>query len=164
MRPFFRAGTPTKLCDTFYEYDSTLWTETIISKWDLVCGSRSVWLKSFGNAFLMTGAAVGLFVTGQFSDHFGRRKTLILLILTTFLAATSAAFSPDFWLWLILRWITYGSSISFLSVTFVHGVEFLSGKHRSLIGLGFLSFVQFGIAILPGLAYICKNSFWVRRE
>ena len=120
-----------------------------------------MWLKSFANAFLMSGAAFALFITGQVSDHFGRRKTLILLILTTFVTAISAAFSPNFWLWLFLRWITYGSSISFISVTFVHGVEFLSGKHRSFIGLGFLSFVQFGIAFLPALAYLCKSSFWV---
>lgn len=52
---------------TDYEYDRSIFHETIISQWDLVCDKA--WLKNLTQTFFMLGILVGNMVFGHLSDR-----------------------------------------------------------------------------------------------
>lgn len=52
---------------TDYEYDHSIFQETIISQWDLVCDKE--WLKNLTQTIFMLGILVGNMVFGHLSDR-----------------------------------------------------------------------------------------------
>lgn len=52
---------------TDYEYDRSIFKETIISQWDLVCDRE--WLKNLTQTFFMLGILVGNMFFGHMSDR-----------------------------------------------------------------------------------------------
>lgn len=52
---------------TKYEYDHSVFKETIVSEWDLICGRE--WLKNLTQTIFMLGILVGNMCFGHLSDR-----------------------------------------------------------------------------------------------
>lgn len=65
---------PTIQCHQF-EFDHSLFGNTIIAEWNLVCDRA--YLPSFVEMCFLTGAALGSVFSGWISDRFGRKHTLM---------------------------------------------------------------------------------------
>ena len=88
----FNASNPVT-CDKFV-YDRTFFVETVTSKLDLVCGSKSY--QQLLITLLMLGLLFGSFIGGLLSDHLGRKRTLYMGQLMTVVAVFAAAFVNDY--------------------------------------------------------------------
>ena len=150
-----------KTCEAF-EYDTSFWSTTVRQKWDLVCDDAP-WY-GYLNSIFMSGVALGVIVFGIVSDHFGRKPTTYFLLLLQMVSTLAAAFVEDFTLWVVLRWFAYFSTMSLLTVKYVLGMEFLSGKHRAYIGIGLTNFYPVGLLSYTFLGWILRDSFKVSNK
>ena len=95
-----------------WEYDTSFWQRTIIMDFDLVCdvsrsGSQAqkvetdccnqrYGLRKLQQQLTFLGLMCGVFLSGLISDRFGRRRTMLALLLTTILVGTLSSFSPNY--------------------------------------------------------------------
>ena len=107
---------------TSWEYDTTFWQRTIIMDFDLVCdvspGNSSSHLQTIISSYqrydlrklqqqvTFLGLMCGVFLSGLISDRFGRRRTMLALLLTTILVGTLSSFSPNYPAFLVGNIIT----------------------------------------------------------
>lgn len=111
-----------------YSYNRSIFTETIITEWNLVC-DRSQW-ANLSQTIFMLGILVGNILFGSLADkwvrltstsrkdddlriqisqniysRYGRRNPLVVAVLLQLVAGVAAAFVPWFWLFCVLRFL-----------------------------------------------------------
>lgn len=94
----------TEPCVDGWVYDHSTFTSTIVTKWDLVCGSQS--LKPMGQSIFIAGILVGSFVCGLLSHRLGRKPMLIWCCLQVAVASASATLAPNFLIYCGLRFLS----------------------------------------------------------
>ena len=90
-------------CDDFV-YDTSVFTETLTTKFDLVCDEESK--RRLLGTLLMLGLLIGSLIGGRLSDKFGRKITMLgaHLILTP--VVMFGGFSPNYATYAVLRVIS----------------------------------------------------------
>ncbi|KAL0630123.1 Solute carrier family 22 member 11 [Plecturocebus cupreus] len=94
----------TEPCVDGWVYDHSTFTSTIVTKWDLVCGSQG--LKPLSQSIFMSGILVGSFIWGLLSHRLGRKPMLCWSCLQTAVAGTSTTFAPTLLIYCGLRFVT----------------------------------------------------------
>ncbi|NXG75181.1 S226A protein, partial [Baryphthengus martii] len=94
----------TEPCRDGWTYDRSVFSSTIVTEWDLVCGSRG--LKQLAQSLYMGGVLVGGIVFGGLSDRFGRRSLLIWCYLQMGTMGTCSSFAPTFTTYCLFRFLT----------------------------------------------------------
>ncbi|XP_077677609.1 solute carrier family 22 member 6-A-like [Eretmochelys imbricata] len=150
----------TEPCVDGWTYDKSLFTYTIITEWDLVCESRT--LQQMAQSLYMAGVLVGSAVFGGLADRFGRRALLIWCYLQMGVTGICAAFSPNFTIYCIFRFLT-GMAISGISVNSVSlCIEWIPTNFRAIVGtINGYSYTT-GQFILAGVAYAIPDWRWLQ--
>ncbi|XP_053418130.1 solute carrier family 22 member 11 isoform X1 [Nycticebus coucang] len=145
----------TEPCLDGWVYDHSTFTSTIVTKWDLVCGSQI--LKALAQAIFMSGILVGNFVWGLLSHRFGRKLILSWSCLQVGVAGTSTIFAPTFLVYCGLRFVTaFGMAGILLSVITLM-VEWTT-THRRAVTLTVLGCTySMGQMVLAGLAFTLRD-------
>ncbi|KAG1691504.1 Organic cation transporter protein [Nymphon striatum] len=153
----FKSGNRTvseKSCSS-WTYDKSIWKETIVSDWNLVC-DKSV-LVSVTSSVYMAGMACGVFIIPQFSDRFGRKPVILIVLLVCFVSTLSLTFSPNIIIFTVLRFLIAATDIPGASMIYVIGQECLSERNRALWGnitsVGF----SVGTLVLTMFSYLTKS-------
>lgn len=136
-------------------YDQKTFTSTIVTKWDLVCDSRS--LKSVAKFLFMVGMLVGGILFGHLSDRFGRSVVYRWCVLQLAIAETSAAFVPTFFLYCSLRFLAGFFTSSILTNSTVLIMEWTVPRFQALGLTMTISASCIGNVILGGLAFIIRD-------
>ncbi|XP_062323526.1 solute carrier family 22 member 13 [Osmerus eperlanus] len=142
-------------CQGGWEFSKEIFHSTVATEWDLVCDNAN--LNNIGASIYMFGLLIGAVVFGALADKYGRRPIILvgLAIQTTF--GIGAAFAPNFYIYVILRFVV-GTTISAVIMNaFVLGTEWTGSKHRMLAGVITDYFFGFGYIILAGLAYLIRD-------
>ncbi|XP_046878332.1 organic cation transporter protein [Hypomesus transpacificus] len=142
-------------CQGGWEFSKEIFHSTVATEWDLVCDNAN--LNNIGASIYMFGLLIGAVVFGALADKYGRRPIILvgLAIQTTF--GVGAAFAPNFYIYVILRFVV-GTTISAVIMNaFVLGTEWTGSKHRMLAGVITDYFFGFGYIILAGLAYLIRD-------
>uniref|UniRef100_A0A3Q3DLA3 Solute carrier family 22 member 13b n=1 Tax=Hippocampus comes TaxID=109280 RepID=A0A3Q3DLA3_HIPCM len=95
----------------------------------------------------MAGLLIGAFISGGMADRLGRRFVVLLGILLLFLFGVSAAFSPNIYVYIVLKFLCGVSMAGILTNSFVIGEWRVS---RTL-------FYPIGLILLSGLAYFIRD-------
>ncbi|XP_046670812.1 LOW QUALITY PROTEIN: organic cation transporter protein-like [Homalodisca vitripennis] len=145
------AGDP---CNS-WRYDRSVFPETIISEWDLVC-SRSQ-LVNITQMVLMIGLLIGNFVFSIAADMFGRKLPLVVSGVLQMLTGCCASFAPWFSAFLVLRFLQAVATGGAMTIGFVMCMEILSGKWRTTVTT--LSHIPFNIGheIMVPIAYFTRH-------
>ena len=98
----FQNATAVK-CDA-YVYDTSVFTETLTTKFDLVCDNES--RRRLLGTLMMLGLLIGSLIGGRLSDRFGRKITMLIsqLILTP--VVMFGGFAPNYATYAVLRLIS----------------------------------------------------------
>nr|XP_053637487.1 uncharacterized protein LOC128692366 [Cherax quadricarinatus] len=86
------------------QYDTSVFTSTVISEWDLVC-ERSVLRPLFQTLFTV-GGMLGSTIGGHLGDRFGRRRAVLAACVVNLLVVVSMTLATFFPLLITLRFLT----------------------------------------------------------
>ncbi|XP_069501070.1 solute carrier family 22 member 6-A-like isoform X2 [Ambystoma mexicanum] len=147
-------------CLDGWTYNTSIFSSTIISEWDLVCDQKG--LRDMAQSVLMAGVLIGAVVFGYLADRFGRRALLIWSYLQMGIAGTCVAFLPTFSCYCIFRFLT-GMAISGVQLNTISLIlEWMPPKGRTLAvclpGHGF----PLGQLLLAGVAYAIRDWRWLQ--
>ncbi|XP_015267426.1 PREDICTED: solute carrier family 22 member 6-A-like [Gekko japonicus] len=141
-------------------YDTTVFTSTIVTEWDLVCDSRT--LKQMAQSIYMAGVLVGAIVFGGLSDKFGRKALLIWSCLQMAVSGSCAAFAPSFTAYCIFRFLS-GMAVSGVGLNCVSlSIEWTPMQSRATVstvtGYGY----SIGQFVLAGMAFTIRDWRWLQ--
>jgi len=108
-----------------YAYDESFWEETIVSEWDLVCGSSG--LPVVSKMVFFSGFAVGTFVAGIVSDIWGRKRSILLFSFLMLASGLATSFMPVFPSFIIMWWLVGVAAVANFTVAFVWTIELAAG-------------------------------------
>ncbi|CAH1137884.1 unnamed protein product [Phyllotreta striolata] len=142
-------------CKFGFTYNNTIFTSTIISEWDLVCGYER--LIDLTQITLMLGVLIGNIFFGILADKIGRKAVIITCILFQSLFGSFASFVPNYWLFILLRFFVAMSLGGTMVTSFVMCMEVVGGKWRTIMPILYQIPFGFGNSIMAGIAYMIRD-------
>ncbi|XP_058823470.1 organic cation transporter protein [Topomyia yanbarensis] len=138
-----------------YEFDSSIFGQTIVSEFGLVCDREH--MNSIVEMCFLAGAAMGSVGSGWISDQFGRRHTLMGFALIQAASGFLLGFVTSLEMYMALRVIIGFASMSVAVVSFVLVVELVSGKYRTVIGILNILPVAISYILTAGIAFFTRE-------
>ncbi|XP_031240578.1 solute carrier family 22 member 19 [Mastomys coucha] len=145
----------TEPCVDGWVYDQSTFLSTIVTQWDLVCGSQA--LNSVAKFIYMTGIFIGHIVGGHLADRFGRKLIFTCSLLKMAITETCVAFAPTFLIYCSLRFLTGISSSSLKTNSALLILEWTSSKYQAMIMALIFCASGIGQILLGGLAFGIRN-------
>ncbi|NWZ44863.1 S22A3 protein, partial [Brachypodius atriceps] len=124
---------------------------SIVSEYDLVCGNA--WMLDLSQAILNLGFLAGAFILGYAADRYGRILIYLLSCLGVGICGIIVAFSPNFTVFLIFRFLQGMFGKGTWMTCYVIVTEIV-GSDQRIVGIVIQIFFTLGILILPGIAYL----------
>ena len=87
-------------CHT-WEYDTNMFTNTIVQRFDLVCENKI--MTKIASFVFFGGTGVGVFLAGLLADRIGRKRTLLVLVVLFMASGVASALAPSLYLWMAAR-------------------------------------------------------------
>ncbi|XP_025413137.1 organic cation transporter protein [Sipha flava] len=114
-----------------FAYDRSVFQETIITEWDLVCGRFQ--LSNIAQSVFMLGVLIGNVLFGMFSDKYGRKIPMMFAIVLLLVAGVGTSLAPWYELFLPLRFATALAIGGLMISSFVLTMEVVGGKWRTVV-------------------------------
>ncbi|KAF1376207.1 hypothetical protein PFLUV_G00207890 [Perca fluviatilis] len=148
-------GHPAGGCQRGWEYSTETFQSTTVTEWDLVCDSAN--LNIMGSSTYMLGLLVGAVLFGSLADKYGRRIIILFNLATQAVFGVGAAFAPNFYVYIALRFMVGTSVSGVIMNAFVLGIEWTGSKQRMLAGI--ITDYSFGVGyiLLAGIAYLIRD-------
>uniref|UniRef100_A0A3B4A1C4 Major facilitator superfamily (MFS) profile domain-containing protein n=1 Tax=Periophthalmus magnuspinnatus TaxID=409849 RepID=A0A3B4A1C4_9GOBI len=146
-----------KACDSFV-YDHTEIQSSIVTDWDLVCEGE--WLAKLCQPTFMLGVLIGALVFGDIADRVGRVKIMRLTSLCQFGFGVAVAFSANYYIFVVLRFLLAMVSSGYLVVVFVYVTEFTGIKVRTWTSMHVHAAFAVGIMVVALTGY-CVRVWWI---
>ncbi|XP_072932796.1 organic cation transporter protein-like isoform X2 [Epargyreus clarus] len=145
---------------TQFNYDTTTFTRTIVSDWNLVCTRH--WLVHLTQCVMMSGVLLGGIIFGIIADNYGRKMPLMICIVLQAVTSYIVCIIPWFWTFLVIWFVLALASGGLGIISFVICMEIVGGKWRTTIPV--LYHLPFGLgnAVMSALAYWLRD--WRKLE
>ncbi|XP_062344834.1 solute carrier family 22 member 3 [Cinclus cinclus] len=144
-----RSSLPLAPCHDSWVYEQP--HSSIVSEYDLVCGNA--WMLDLSQAILNLGFLTGAFILGYAADRYGRIPIYLLSCLGVGISGIIVAFSPNFTVFLIFRFLQGMFGKGTWMTCYVIVTEIV-GSDQRIVGIVIQIFFTLGIIILPGIAYL----------
>ncbi|XP_077911001.1 solute carrier family 22 member 16 isoform X2 [Halichoerus grypus] len=142
-------------CLDGYIYDKSKWDSTVVTQWDLVCNRE--WFAKMIQPVFMLGVLLGAMIFGYLSDRLGRRLVLWSTSAGIFFFGIAAAFSSDYYSFMIARFLLAMSGSGYLVVVFVYVTEFIGMKSRTWACIQMHSFFAIGTMVVALTGYFVRT-------
>ncbi|XP_034756870.1 organic cation transporter protein isoform X2 [Etheostoma cragini] len=148
-------GHPAGRCQGGWEYGTETFQSTTVTEWDLVCDRAN--LNIMGSSIYMLGLLVGAVLFGSLADKYGRRIIILVNLAIQAVFGVGAAFAPNFYVYVALRFMVGTSVSGVIMNAFVLGTEWTGSKQRMLAGI--ITDYSFGVGYisLAGVAYLIRD-------
>ncbi|XP_041461643.1 organic cation transporter protein-like [Lytechinus variegatus] len=143
-------------CQDGWEHDKSQLKSSIIQDWDLLCDKKN--LPDYAQSVFYVGNLVGSFVFGVLADKIGRYPTLFICLGVQAGFGVLVAFSPNYWVYIVLRFFQAAGNKAVLQVAFVIGLEFVGPKWRTVTGITVQVFFASSYMFLAIIAYFVR--YW----
>ncbi|XP_069946237.1 organic cation transporter protein [Cherax quadricarinatus] len=141
-------------------YDTSLFSATTVTEFDLTCGKA--WLRPLAGSIYMTGMLVGAIVIGDLADRFGRKKGILMSALIQAVGGVISALSPDYYIFLLMKFFIGAGSSGLILVIYVLAVEFIGVKWRTFCGIIIQISFALGEAMTGVLAVFIRDWRWLQ--
>ncbi|XP_036403104.1 solute carrier family 22 member 7b.1 [Megalops cyprinoides] len=146
-------------CQNGWVYDTSTFTSTLATEWDLVCDRKGM-NKATATIFFI-GVMIGAAIFGSLSDKFGRKPMLLVSYLSAMAFGFASAFSKSYVMFAVMRFFT-GLGITGISIiSMVLSVEWVDIEHRTFIGVSVSMDWAFASMMLSGIAYAVNDWRWL---
>ncbi|XP_029984635.1 solute carrier family 22 member 16 [Sphaeramia orbicularis] len=154
----FDGNKSVKACDGTFVYDHSEVQQSIVTDWDLVCEKE--WLAKLCQPTFMLGVLIGALVFGDIADRVGRVRILMLASLCQFGLGLCVAFSANYYLFVVLRFLLAMVSSGYLVVVFVYVTEFTGIKVRTWTSMHVHAAFAVGIMVVALTGYLVRI-WWI---
>ncbi|KAK1338113.1 hypothetical protein QTO34_001223 [Cnephaeus nilssonii] len=145
-------------CLDGYIYDTSKWDSTVVTQWDLVCNRE--WFAKLIQPTFMVGVLLGALIFGYLSDRVGRRLVLWSTSIGMYFFGIAAAFSLDYYSFMLARFLLAIVASGYLVVVFVYVTEFIGKKARTWACIHVHSFFAIGTMVVALTGYLVRT-WWI---
>ncbi|KAL1368322.1 hypothetical protein AAHE18_02G113100 [Arachis hypogaea] len=127
-----------------------------VSEWELICGDK--FKIVLVQALFFAGCMIGTGIFGHLSDSFlVRKESLMVVCALNTIFGCLTTFSPNYWIYVILRFLTSFSTGGVGLCAFVFAIENIGPTKCGIAGMSTFYFFSIGIAILSAVAYVFQT-------
>lgn len=142
-------------CPNGWTYYKEEHENSIVTEWDLVC--KKDYYSDLSQTIYQVGALIGELLCSVLVDKFGRRKTYLVGTLIIIVLGTTAAFSPNYIFFCIVRTIMAAAVLGQCWAAETMMMEIFDSKRRAFAGIGLEAPWVIDYVLLAGLAYLLRN-------
>ncbi|XP_068160672.1 solute carrier family 22 member 13-like [Antennarius striatus] len=142
-------------CTDGWDYDTLKDGSSTLTEFDLVCDKNG--LIQASQSVYMAGFLLGAPIFGAISDRFGRRCGILLSLFLQLLFGVAVAFSPNIYVYMVLRFFC-GISVAAIVMTLtVIGIEWTDPSRAASCTIVIMASYSVGLIVLSGIAYLVPN-------
>ncbi|XP_067125702.1 organic cation transporter protein-like isoform X2 [Centruroides vittatus] len=150
---------PVTDCKFGWSYDRSIYYNTLITKWDIVCDES--WKNSFANSMFYVGGVVSQLLFGYVSDKWGRKPCLFIMLFFTILFGLASSYSPNYTAYIIFRGILGFTCASCYLTPFILITELTVPEKRCIIGMICGIFFSVALIVYTAAAYFLRDWFYI---
>ncbi|XP_013412219.2 organic cation transporter protein [Lingula anatina] len=149
-------GNRTELpCPEGRTYAKDIYTSTVVSEFDLACGSE--WQVSTSKSVFFIGKLIGDIISGVISDRFGRRPSVLLALMVSVLLGIATALIPSMVVYVVSQGIQGVLNGFYFNVAYTIAVEFVGPSKRNSAAISMTYFFTLGYFVLVLFAYFIRD-------
>ncbi|XP_045488626.1 beta-alanine transporter [Pieris rapae] len=148
-----------KKCDNGWSFSTELYKRTLVTKYLLVCDAD--WLPRTSNALFWVGSIFGNLFFGWMSDRYGRRPTILLMILLQVPLSIATSFPGNYWIYVVLRIFCGLFFPALYQLPFILALELMPPAQRTNAGIVVGMLFASGMCLLALLAYALRDWFYL---
>lgn len=140
---------------TMWHYDTTIFTSSVASQWDLVC--EKDFYVTLALVLFAAGGLIGNYIFGYMQDSWGRRPSFYCYLIIEIAACALSAFTTNFIPWLLLRIVVGFTVPAILASPYVLAIELVGPEKRSFCTLITNIAYSVGLVLLAGIVYFVRD-------
>ncbi|XP_034561798.1 solute carrier family 22 member 13-like [Notolabrus celidotus] len=145
----------TTSCIDGWDYQASNGASSSVTDFDLVCDQSG--LIEVSQSVYMAGYMVGAVTYGAISDRFGRRFAVLLSLFIVFSFGVGLAFSPNIYVFLVLKFFCGTSGGVMVMNTSVLALEWTDPSKAAVCTVLLIIIYGVGLMLLSGLAFLIPN-------
>ncbi|KAL6594061.1 hypothetical protein ACP70R_048962 [Stipagrostis hirtigluma subsp. patula] len=132
---------------------------SVVSEWALKCAGPA--LSSLPASSFFAGCLAGGFMLTTLADSLlGRKKMLLLSLVSMSIAGVLTALAPNVWAYAALRFVAGFARSMIGTCTLVLSTELVGKRWRDMVSVAAFVCFTAGFASLPALAYALREASW----
>lgn len=145
----------TTVCDNGWVYKNTMYDITIVTDFDLVCGTAN--LVQVAQTVIMAGVVFGCLLFGPFAESYGRKRATQIPGVLMFLFTAVSGLSHNFILYLVSQFIVGVGYGGFRMNAIILATEWIGMSKRSWGACLSQVFFAIGLCALACLMYFVRD-------
>ncbi|KAL7648662.1 UNVERIFIED_CONTAM: hypothetical protein RMT77_000569 [Armadillidium vulgare] len=142
-------------CQHGWDFDTSEWEETPVTKFEWVCGRKDMVTTMFSLGF--AGNAVGIIFFSVMSDRYGRKPTFFVTLITNIVCSILLTIIPSESAFGVFNFLLSLPFSSLLQVPYIIIVELCGEKLRSVATVSCFIANVFGNCMMSLVAYVCSD-------